>query len=371
MTTEVDITNRALQSMGTRTTVASLAEQSNEAIQASLVIRALRDELVRMAPWDCARNWVNLQYITSCPGTPENLGPGTSTWQKGIPAPPWAYEYQYPSDCVRAIYCVPNFTTGFATGIPITTAVTGFASIFWNGPPVMFKVGIDQFIPATGVTIASGGTGHAVGDIIFLAPGQYNPNLLPANIPPIGAPAVVQVTTVGGGGVITGVSLVNTFQQLTPPSEIVSGSYFKVQANPIAQGSTSGVGINATFNLTFGAQMDQRVILTNQEFAILCYNKQITDPNVMDSMFIDAWSEILAARLVFQLTGDKALANIKVSTANQIIMEARKADGNEGLTVNDVTPDWIRIRGIAPWGEANWEYSPTMGFAWGPGFATY
>ena len=47
-----------------------------------------------------------------------------------------------------------------------------------------------------------------------------------------------------------------------------------------------------------------------------------------------------------------------------MIMEARKADGNEGLTVNDVLPDFIRVRGA---GSPNWEYSSSIGgFNWGP-----
>ena len=36
-----------------------------------------------------------------------------------------------------------------------------------------------------------------------------------------------------------------------------------------------------------------------------------------------------------------------VELANQKIAQAREGDGNEGLTINDVTPDWIRTRGSA------------------------
>ena len=49
-------------------------------------------------------------------------------------------------------------------------------------------------------------------------------------------------------------------------------------------------------------------------------------------------------------------------------MEARKADGNEGLTVNDVTPDFLRVRGgygVGP----NYEYSPNTDFDWGGGYS--
>lgn len=217
-----------------------------------------------MAPWNCARNYNVLALICAAPGTPENPSAGTTTWQKGQPPPPWAYEYMYPADCLRPLWIVPQFTTGFASGVPITTAITGGAPQFWNGPPVKFAVGIDQLIN--------------------------------------GVPAV-------GGA-------------------------------------------------------DTRVIWTNQENAVLTYIKQVTDPGVMDQMFIQAWVAGLAARLVVALSGSKELANIKIKEANGFVALARQADGNEGLTINDVTPDWIRFRGIDYPAESAWSPNPGP-FDWG------
>lgn len=354
MTQNVDIVNRALQGLGTRTTVSAseLANNSsNEAIQANQILTKLRDETLRMAPWDCAFNYKSLVYISSASGTPENTSPALLQWQKGLPAPPWAYEYQYPIDCLRACFIIPQFQSGFTGQVPITTAVTGGSAAFWQGPPVRFKVAVDQFYPVTAAAVQAGGTGYAVGDLITLVSGD--PTLFP-----IGAPVTLQVTAVVAG-VITTVAVVNQIQGEETP---MGGSYFKPQTNPVAQGATTGAGTGATFNLTFGAQGDQRVILTNQEFALLGYVKQVTDPNVMDPLFIGAWSSILSARLVMALTGDKALANLKIGEANSYIIEARKADGNEGLTVNDVTPDWIRIRGIA---YPDYSSAPNTDFSWG------
>lgn len=269
MTSEVDVANRALALVGTRSQIASLDEDSNEARNVKLVFHSQRDELLRMAPWNCAMNFANLSLICSAPGTPENPSAGLSTWDKGIPAPPWSYEYGYPSDCLRPVYIVPQFTTGFTSGVPITTAVTGGAPAFWNGPPVRFKVGIDQI----GLD------------------GKPSP-----------------------GGV------------------------------------------------------DQRVILTNQEQAILAYVKRVVNPDVWDDLFRQALTHSLAARLVIALTGDKGLAQLQMQNANQHITIARAMDGNEGLTVNDVTPDWIRTRGIS---YQAWEFSPNIMFDWGPMLSMY
>lgn len=361
MTTATDIVNRALQSFGTRTTVsdAELANNtSNEAIQSNLILTKYRDQLLRLAPWDCALNYANLTYITSTPGTPENTSPATTLWQKGQPAPPLAYEYQYPVDCLRACFIIPTSQTGFASGVPITTAVTGGASSFWQGQPVKFKIAIDQFYPVTAAAVAAGGSGYAVGDFITLASG-------PTSSPPIGAPVILQVATLGVGGAVATVTVMNQIQGSATPQ---GGSYFARQTNPAAQGSTTGSGTGATFNLTFGAQGDQRTILTNQEFATLAYCKQVTDPNVMDPMFQEAWAYVLGGGICLALTGDKTLANMCIGLANERIKIARQADGNEGLTINNVTPDFIRVRGIT-WSEGY--SSPWSNFDWGALWPTY
>jgi hypothetical protein len=367
MTSEVDIVNRALQTFGSRTNIASLTEQSNEAINANLILHPLRDQLNRLAPWNCATRFNNLVYITSVPTTPENPGPGAPLWVPGTPAPPWAYEYQYPVDCLRARWLIPQYTSQ-AGGVPIFPpgTATGAQQVGWTGPALKFNVATDQFFGVTAAVVSAGGSGYAVGDIITLAQPSFTivqgGQSFPMNV---GAPAQLQVLTAPGGVVAT-VAVVNQVQGEATP---IGGSYFSVPTNPVAQGSTTGSGAGATFNLTFGPAAPQRVILCNQQQVILCYNTQITDPNIMDPAFQEAWVNILGARLCFQLTGDKALANQQIAITNAAIMEARKSDGNEEITVNDVTPDFLRIRGN--WGGPNWEYSPNMGFDWGSTYSPY
>lgn len=365
MTTKADIVNLALQTIGTRTTVTTaelLAESTNEAIQANLIYDKYRDELLRMAPWDCALKTANLWYVTSAPGTPENTSPATNLWQYGQPAPPWQYEYQYPVDCLRACWIIPAANTGFSSGVPITTAVTGGPVTWWRGPPIKFKVAVDAFYSATAVAITAAGTGYAVGDVLVLEQAA-------AGDPPVGAPARVLVGTVNGSGGVTAATLIN---QINGATSTTSGSYFQpvTGAQGVSEqyryGILSETGSGATFTLTMAAvTADQRVILTNQENATLAYVRQITDPNVMDPLFQKAWVNVLGAGLCMALAGDKTLANGKIALANDAILEARKADGNEGLTVNDVTPDWIRARGII-YPDANLGITgPNYGYDWG------
>jgi hypothetical protein len=325
---------------------------TNEAIQINLLIQGIRKRLLRMAPWNMSLKTVNLVFISSAPGTPENTSAPTTLWQPGQPTPPWGYEYQYPVDCLRACFIIPATQTGFAAGIPITTAVTGGAASFWQGPPVKFKIQNDQFFAVTVATVQSGGTLYQLGDIITLP-------IAPNTSPPIGAPVQLVVTAVAGGGAITSVDVVASVIDSNPS---LGGAYFAKPTNPVQQASTTGVGISATFNLTLVGPASQRVILTNQEFATLTYVQDITDPNVMDDEFQQAWADLLGAEITIPLTGDKKLANLAIGRANSVIAQARVSDGNEGFTVNDITPDWIRIRGI----DFASPYSgPYTGFDWG------
>src|SRR6516164_11324380 len=217
MTANLDIANRALQFFGSRTNMSSsefAGMTSNEAVQANLIMFKLRDELNRMAPWNCARKYTNLVYISSQPGTPENSAAGPPLWVPGIPPPQWSYEYQYPSDCVRPRFIIPQYTS-LAGGTPIYPlgTVTGFSPIGWTGPALKYEVSSDQFFPVTAAAPVGGssGTGYLVGDTITLAQPSFTFiqtafNTSQSFTMPVGAPAVLTVTSTGGGGAVTGVS---------------------------------------------------------------------------------------------------------------------------------------------------------------------
>jgi hypothetical protein len=89
------------------------------------------------------------------------------------------------------------------------------------------------------------------------------------------------------------------------------------------------------------------VVLCQQTQAICIYTCDVDNPGLWDSLFQDAMVEALAFRMCFALTGDKTLAAGKQQAALIALKMAQARDGDEGLTVNDHIPDWLRVRGYA------------------------
>ena len=96
------------------------------------------------------------------------------------------------------------------------------------------------------------------------------------------------------------------------------------------------------------------VIYTNQDLAQAVYTVNQPNPSVWDSMFTSAMVASLAAYLVPAINLNMALMQSSTATAERLIMQARVADGNEGVTVADHIPDWIRARGymVGSWADS-------------------
>jgi hypothetical protein len=108
----VDICNRALSVIGTRSSIASMSEASPEAQACTLHFEASCRSLLRLAPWSFARATVLGALIGAAAGTPENpngtvplpLVPVSAANPAGSSPPQivsWRYEYAWPRDCVR------------------------------------------------------------------------------------------------------------------------------------------------------------------------------------------------------------------------------------------------------------------------------
>lgn len=108
-----------------------------------------------------------------------------------------------------------------------------------------------------------------------------------------------------------------------------------------------------------------QVILCNQTQAQVVYTVAQPNPVIWDSMFRQGFVSSLSAFLVPALSLNLALMQASIKVADSIIMQARIRDGDEGITVVDHIPDWMRARnsggavngygGYAPWLYANYQ----------------
>ena len=248
MTSSTDIVNRALQAIGTRSTIASLAEGSNEANNASLVYASVRQQMIRAAPWNFCTATAVMTLLKEAPGTPEAVqfssdftsdfftgSNGYASWSTVYPPPGWRYEYAYPADCLRARRVIPGALGSAGSAVSMFPSGLAAARTLWDAPAVRFQVTTD----------------------------------------------------------------------------------LDVSNNPFT------------------------CILTNAQQAILVYLRDITIEDLWDPLFTEAMVKALAGRLALALTSDKATAELMFKLADDAIMTARAADGNEGVTVLEHDPDWI------------------------------
>ena len=230
MASQVEIANMALDVIGTRSTISSLSENSNEANAISRHWANALDCCLRAAFWNFARKQVPLTLLLD------------ATAGQSVPIP-WTYEYAYPSDCVAMRQMVPLIQLN--TAVPATGTI---APVAMMGPPPRFLVGTDS--------------------------------------DPTG--------------------------------------------NPI------------------------EVILTNQIQAIAIYTFRNTNTQMFDPLFVKCLAAFLGSRVCIALTGDKNMKKMAIDLSDMYAKQAQAKNGNEGITVIDSMPDWIKVRGYAAdWGTSD------------------
>ncbi len=143
MTSPVDVANMALDNIGARFSIFSLTPPypPPNAVVVARHYQPKIDMLSRAAHWNCCRVENSLTLLKAANGTPEN--PNGTTLP--IPPQPWAYEYAYPSDClkVRYIFTNPQANNGNVSAFPIFPAGVTTTPLWTSSAAAMFVVAID------------------------------------------------------------------------------------------------------------------------------------------------------------------------------------------------------------------------------------
>jgi hypothetical protein len=112
-----------------------------------------------------------------------------------------------------------------------------------------------------------------------------------------------------------------------------------------------------------GGPENRTVILTNVQNASLVYTALVIYPDEWDSLFEEAFVQLLASRVALPLAKDKKLGRAiraeAIAACKDAIAQARVTDGNEMWSSVDHRPDWLRARNAG----AGWNAE----FAWGEG----
>jgi len=137
--------NQALAAVGTRSTISSINEASNEARQLLIQFDPTRKHLLRAAHWGFARAYTALSVLKARYGTPENPGPPPAGyfWSPASPEPPppWLFAYSLPTKYLALRYILPTSASEVSAGPPIFGTQ---GPVIWPenmvGPMVKFEI---------------------------------------------------------------------------------------------------------------------------------------------------------------------------------------------------------------------------------------
>jgi hypothetical protein len=85
------------------------------------------------------------------------------------------------------------------------------------------------------------------------------------------------------------------------------------------------------FEIALGKDNQSRVILSDQESAVLIYTAKVENANIFDSIFIEALSWKLAGELAISLKGNTDLMQLSIQNFEHILSKAQTASANEGF----------------------------------------
>jgi hypothetical protein len=149
----VSIANRALSDAGTRSSIASLTEGSNESNAVSLIYAPVRQQLLRAAFWGTAGATATLALLKSAPGTLETpSAPASGVWSTAYPARPWLYSYAYPPDCLRGRKLIGNYAPQNG-GAPIFPVPMSGQQAGFDAPGQKFEIGTDFDADGNQITV--------------------------------------------------------------------------------------------------------------------------------------------------------------------------------------------------------------------------
>lgn len=139
------------------------------------------------------------------------------------------------------------------------------------------------------------------------------------------------------------------FVRWVAPEFFATGSYQPFSVSLPQQFSSQRPAVSR-FEIALGTDTlgsEATVVNTSAENALAKYVKRVETEDLWDAAFQTAMVLALASNICFAVSGSKEAKRFATQQAAAAIERARARDGNEGLTINDHIPDWLRVRGYA------------------------
>ncbi len=183
MAVNTEIANRAILAVGARGQIGRPDEQSNEARYVRAFYDSTLRALLRSAHWNFARKYAFLNQLKSAPGAIGNTSQGTAQWDpKSQPPPPWLYEYEYPSDCLKMRYVAPQVQNLAVQGTPIFSTPSNIPVPLQTFRPQRFMEATDENLSSGAGTVILSNQFQAIGvyTVFVDNPTRWDPQFMQA-----------------------------------------------------------------------------------------------------------------------------------------------------------------------------------------------
>lgn len=136
---QVSVCNLALLAIGARASVSSIkpSDGSTQADACTTLYTYIFEQLARTARWGCLNKQITLTLLQAAQGTPEN--PQGTTLP--IPAQPWMYAYQLPSDSLMVRAILPPVLPFQTQTTPQTTLPNAVTSSYPGVYQIPYAIG--------------------------------------------------------------------------------------------------------------------------------------------------------------------------------------------------------------------------------------
>lgn len=145
-------------------------------------------------------------------------------------------------------------------------------------------------------------------------------------------------------------------RQLIPPRPVLqNGSGTPIFPTNNYVGWSCGQRHQIPYEIAYGEDQNgnpAQTINTNLGGALAIYTVNQPNPQFWDSLFQQAMVASLSVFLSSSVSGDKAMTQLQMASAKELIVTARTMDGNENPVSQDREAEWISARNgeSGPWG---------------------